>query len=323
MAAHYRRLDPRLWSDEGFRACSLHEKLIALYTITAQSNRIGLFAFSPGKACDDLDSSPKMFMKGFAKVCETFHWEWDERARVLFIPTWWKYNTPANPNVLKSYLADLHDIPKTHLFSKFYKTLGYLPETFHETFQEGLPKPSPHPSPQRIGDKETEIETEIENETESGERNAHSIGLTFEEIRVRWNAIPGVKPCGKIGSTIQDRIRIRLREHPDSTWWEALVRQVGTSDFLCGRTNGKGGPFHASLDWVLRPTNLDKVLAGDYDSIASDGHASSLTCTKRIQSADGRFLQPCGQSATAQSKPSEPRCTVHLKQAQQLGAAAC
>src|SRR5262249_7152477 len=156
-------LDPRLWNDEGFRDCSLTEKLIALYAITAQSNRIGLFSFSPGKACEDLDLLPQTFREGFAKVCRTFHWGWDERARVLFIPTWWKYNTPENPNVLKSYLADLHDLPQTHLLTRFSAHLQYLPETFHQTFLEVLPKPSP----QRIGDKETDTEKEKDTEKET------------------------------------------------------------------------------------------------------------------------------------------------------------
>lgn len=306
MGARFRRLDPRLWNDEGFRACSLEEKLIALYMFTAQSNRIGLFSFSPGKACEELELSAQTFRKGSEKVCRTFHWEWDERARVLFIPTWWKYNAPENPNVLKSYLRDLHDLPRTPLLTRFSANLQYLPITFHQTFQEGLPQPSP----QRIGDKETD--TEIEKETER-EAPSHSIGVTAKEIQNRWNAIAGVKPCKEIGETIRERIQARIKKHSKSEWWDSFFQRVQASDFLCGRTHGSRGPFRASLAWVLAPTNLDKLLAGDYDPNTSNGHGLALTCTKRVQGPGDQFLRPCGQPASPACRPSEPRCPEHLR----------
>ena len=134
--------------------------------------------------------------------------------------------------------------------------------------------------------------------------------LTAEQVREDWNTIPGVKPCKKLGKTIQDRIHTRLKEYPSRDWWTELLQQVRASDFLCGRTNGSKGPFHASLAWLLAPTNLDKLLAGDYDSVNSNGHGSGLTCTKRVQ--HDRFLRPCGQLANPESRPNEPRCTEHL-----------
>lgn len=142
------------------------------------------------------------------------------------------------------------------------------------------------------------------------------VGLTPEKIQERWNSLPGVKPCREIGKTIRERIQARLKEHSEPDWWTTLFQRVQTSDFLCGRTNGSRDPFRASLTWILSPTNLDKVLAGDYDPIVSNGHASSLTCTKRIQTSGDRFLHPCGRPADPQSRPTEPRCPEHLKRAQ-------
>jgi hypothetical protein len=92
-------------------------------------------------------------------------------------------------------------------------------------------------------------------------------GLTAEELRDKWNEIPGVRRCKAFGYTIRRRIQSRLREHPDPGWWRALFDQVRRSDFLTGQSTGARGTFHASLDWILRPQNLDKVLAGDYDAI--------------------------------------------------------
>ena len=134
----YRKIDPRIWSDEKFTALSLRDKLITFYCITAQSNRIGLFLFSPAKGAEDLKLSFRTFAEGFGKVSKTLNFSFDKINRVLYLPTWWKYNCPENPNVLKACLSDLHDLPKTPLIEPFSNNKQYLPETFHQTFREGL-----------------------------------------------------------------------------------------------------------------------------------------------------------------------------------------
>ena len=158
--SRYRKIDPRFWKDEKVMTLTPHEKLIALYLFTGQSNRIGLFNFSPGAAAEDLGVAPETFSEGFLKpfgnVCRTLNFGWDEILRVLYLPTWWRYNCPENPNVLKACLADLHEVPKSRLITDFSTNLQYLPKTFHQTFLEGLPKPSP----QRMADQEQDQEQE-------------------------------------------------------------------------------------------------------------------------------------------------------------------
>jgi len=140
--ARYRKIDPRTWKDEKFRALSSDEKLIAFYVLTAQSNRIGLFNFSPAMAAEDLETLLQTFLKGFENVCQQLRWMFDQRSRVVYIPTWFKYNCPENPNVLKSCLQDLHDLPETPLLEAFATNLTYLPQTFHATFLKGCGQPS-------------------------------------------------------------------------------------------------------------------------------------------------------------------------------------
>lgn len=149
---------------------------------------------------------------------------------------------------------------------------------------------------------------------------ASSTRLTPEQIQVRWNAIPGVKPCKALGQTIRDRVRNRLAEHTEPAWWDDLLNRIQASDFLCGRTNNKDRSFHASLDWILKPANLDKLLAGNYDPLGSSNPAPSRTCTKQVQ--NGQFLKPCGALADPQSRPSEPRCSTHHTPVRMLQAVA-
>lgn len=65
-----------------------------------------------------------------------------------------------------------------------------------------------------------------------------------------------------LSGPIRERIKSRLREHPDRDWWEMLFGIVMASDFLSGRKTD----FAASLDWVLGPKNLSKILAGNYEN---------------------------------------------------------
>jgi hypothetical protein len=85
--SRYRKIDPRFWKDEKITDLSPQEKLITLYLFTGQSNRIGLFNFSPGQASEDLGLSLETFREGFGKVCRNLNFGWDETFRVLYLPT--------------------------------------------------------------------------------------------------------------------------------------------------------------------------------------------------------------------------------------------
>lgn len=144
MAAKYRKIDPRIWRDERFRMLGPEEKLVALYCLTAQVNRCGLFLFSPAMASEELCLKMETLRGRFSKAVSTLRWRWDKEQRVLYFPTWWKYNPPENPNVLKGCLTDLEDLPETPLLKEFFANETYLNEELRATFRERYPKPSPN-----------------------------------------------------------------------------------------------------------------------------------------------------------------------------------
>lgn len=118
----------RVWCDRNFRALEVGEQVVALYCLTGQPNRVGLFRFSPGMAAEDLGMTLEGFMGSFEIVLETFGWEWDAENRVLYIPTWWKYNTPQTVKQFSSMLEDLGDLPDTPLLVRFAENDKYLPK---------------------------------------------------------------------------------------------------------------------------------------------------------------------------------------------------
>ncbi len=298
MAARYRKIDPRIWTDEKFRRLTPEQQRIALYILTAQSNRIGLFSFSPGKASEDLGTLPQTFQKGFQKVCQTLHWEWDSSSRVLYLPTWWKYNQPENANNVIGNLKDLDDIPETSLLERFSTNSAYLPEGLVETYTQTLAKRYPQRSPKGSPTQEQEQEQEQEQDVPP------AVDHEFEEF---WKSYPmrNGKRLGRAEAMrkwkplkADDRKLVLIAVHNYASS-KLVTEGIGIKDPHRWLSNGKGDePWR---EWIEpeHPTTLN-------------GHARSLTCTKRIQPIGDRFMRECGRPASPQSRPSEPRCVDHL-----------
>src|SRR5260370_42103530 len=113
MGLRYRKIYSLIWDDEVFQTLNLGERMIALYCLTCKNvNRIGLYCFSEWEAMDKLRLSRKTFRRDFERVRAKFEWPYDRTLRVLYIPSWWKWNTPENPNVLKGNLEDIAELPR-------------------------------------------------------------------------------------------------------------------------------------------------------------------------------------------------------------------
>lgn len=144
----YRKIYPRVWRHPGFLALKPSARELVLYLLSGpQTNAIGLFHFSVATAAEDLGVSVETLRKGLADVGATFGWFYDADARVIYIPSWWRWNKPENQNVLSGNLKALSEIPSCGLVDAFAVNVQTLPETLRETFMEGcrirLPKRPP------------------------------------------------------------------------------------------------------------------------------------------------------------------------------------
>lgn len=142
MASKYRRIDPRIWGDEKFAKLDMLDRQIVFYLLTStQTNRIGIFKFSPAMAAEELGTTLEDFCQRFKTVCKTFDWAWDQERKVVYLRSWWKYNHPENRNVFFSCLKDVADLPQTDLLNEFAINVKYLQseqlrETLRQKFSE-------------------------------------------------------------------------------------------------------------------------------------------------------------------------------------------
>ena len=224
MAQRYRKIDPRFWKDEKVRQLAPLEKLIALYLFTGQSNRVGIFSFSPGEALEDIETFPKTFAKGFRKVCQTLDFGWDKGNGVLYLPTWWKYNCPENVPSMKACLSDIHEVPKTPLITTFFTNKVYLPLYLQKELDSSYEKFRSYSG--SLGSNDIAPEQEQEQKTGAGAEEENYVASRRPRVSspngfdAFWSLHPGPK------GPRQDAVRAYKEISPPPEALEALERQI-------------------------------------------------------------------------------------------------
>lgn len=135
----YRKLFPIFWDDDRVRTLDEGEQLLAVYILTSrQTNKIGLFRFSLAACAEDLSKPLNTIAKRIAKVCDTLEWKYDSDARCLYIPSWWKYNPPANVKNMVGNLRDLAELPNTVLLYEFAANETHLSGGVLDTLRQRM-----------------------------------------------------------------------------------------------------------------------------------------------------------------------------------------
>ncbi len=86
--------------------------------------------------------------------------------------------------------------------------------------------------------------------------------MTPEALLQRFNTILGIQHCKKLTPAILNAFKAHNEEHDEEPgFWDEYLNQIAAAPHLTGRSSSK---WHASLDWILRSQNMDKILAGNY-----------------------------------------------------------
>lgn len=275
----YRKQGANFYTDEKIVGLPTHGKLTASYILTGQVNRVGLFVFSVARAQEDLALSSKVFTPNFERILTVLGWRFDRAVRVLYIPTWWRYNSPENPNVLAGALEDLNGLPNTPLLKEFAANVRYLTPNLLETFRQRMGE--------RFGERlaiQEQYQEQEQKQKQEGIPPSPPAGGTGEvpaqkgKVLVKdsdasdfvsaawaisaWNALPRIQPWeGALGKTMRRRLKARQREHPD--WgrveWEHYFTRIAGSTITTGDTM-----WQPPLSWALEARNMEKILGGAY-----------------------------------------------------------
>lgn len=137
----YRKISTRIWNDQKFMGMSDAGKLAFMFMLTHPHMTPigGMRATLPGLGAE-LGWTAEAFREAFREACSKGMAEHDERAAFVVLPNFLKHNGPESPNVVKSWVGCLDDLPECDLkLSCIRNAISHL-EGMSEAFRKALPE---------------------------------------------------------------------------------------------------------------------------------------------------------------------------------------
>lgn len=169
--ARYRKIDPRIWNDEKFRTMSHEGQRLFLFVLTHPSlTMIGAMRATQSGLSEELGLDAKAFREAFGEALSKGMLKYDEKAFLLWLPNFLKYNAPESPNVVKSWGSALDLLPECDLRKEVLSSAKAFISTMSKAFTEALPKAFNEALPKAISktipNQEQEQEQDIRNTKE-------------------------------------------------------------------------------------------------------------------------------------------------------------
>ncbi|WHZ16641.1 MAG: hypothetical protein OJF52_003491 [Nitrospira sp.] len=313
----YRKIDTKIWNDQNFQAFTDDGKLAFLFLLThPHMTAIGAMrATIPGLAAE-LGWPLKRFRVAIQAPLSKAMIEVNEKACYIALPKFLRYNEPEGPNsVIKAWPQALNLIPECpEKATLITRCRAYL-HSRSDAFRHAIGDAMGHAMSDGTADAKSEPCPIQEQEQEQEQDTLSAAEADFDEF---WECYP--KRTGKRLGKPEARVKYRQLKPNDRPLVLIAARNYAASEMV-----QKGIGIKDPHRWLRAGKDSEpwRDWIEPEQASLTQSHGLSLTCTKRVQSPDDRFLRPCGQPATPQSRPTEPRCAAHFAQAQSLGATAC
>lgn len=171
----YRKIEIGTWADSKFKALSKPQpnaQSLWIYLLTGpHTNSIpGVFVAGKATLSESLEWDFEVFGKVFQELLDAKMIRFDQKTRLVWIPNALKYNLPESPNVIRSWKAQIRELPESELLGdalySIRNTIYGMGEGFQKAFVEAFgkdfPKASPKPSSKAMPNQEQEYEQEQE-----------------------------------------------------------------------------------------------------------------------------------------------------------------
>lgn len=147
--SRYRKVDPRIWNDAKFRALSNKGKLVFFLLLThPHMTALGAMRATPSGLAEELNWQPEAFREVFAEVLAAGMAEHDQKACLIALPKFLKYNPPESPNVVKAWVGALDLLPECELKTTVLQRAGDFADSmtkgFGQAFREAFDKAMPN-----------------------------------------------------------------------------------------------------------------------------------------------------------------------------------
>lgn len=148
--SRYRKVDPRIWNDKKFAQLGNYGKLLFLFLLTHPGmTALGAMRATPAGLAEELGWELKAFMKAFDEVLSRDMAEHDQKACLMALPNFIRYNQPESPNVIRAWVGALDLLPecdmKEAVVQRAKSIVGEMTDGFVEAFAEAFEQASPNP----------------------------------------------------------------------------------------------------------------------------------------------------------------------------------
>ncbi len=294
--ARYRKIDPRIWNDEKFSSLSHEAQRMFFFCLTHPSmTALGAFRITKSGMAEELGLSGKGFAEPFRELFRKGLVKYDERAFLLFIPNFLKYNVPENPNVVRGWTSSLDLLPECPLKTEvllrakactadndalskaFDKSFGRVTETLSEGFPKplakGMPKQeqeqeyiySPASQHSSLLDAETQDIAVDEKESQAEVPYDKIVEIYNETCKQKFPQVARLtdkrkKAVKSFGKFFKDYTKAETI-HDFLAEVEKYFALACRSDFLCG-SNDRG--WKADFDFLMNVNKAVSILEGKY-----------------------------------------------------------
>jgi hypothetical protein len=311
----YRKINTGIWNDAKFRSLSYDARFVFIFLLThpnmtplgaIRANLPGL-AFEFGLEADT-------FKKAFQEVLDKGIAEQDEEGLLIWFPRFLKHNAPESPNVVKSWIPAVRDLPecalKIRLLQHAACTIDGLSQAFKKAFfeafgevcpqgsanqgtgsrEQGTKKdaPSGASSPPAGDDAPGSVseppdsppeEPEVPENEQPGEEDGQGPSkCPYAKIVAEYNAVLGglLPQVREITDKRRRDMRARWTSHPERQNLD-WWRGYFTQVSLSLFLTGQKTRFRSTFDWLIHPGNMVKVLEGNFDEKANNNGNGEVT----------------------------------------------
>ena len=147
--ARYRKIDVRMWNDRKFRELSDNGKLAFILLLThPDTTQIGTIRTRVSNLADELGWQRDAMSHAIQEVTLSGMIDADEKAGLMVINNFLRYNAPSSPNAFKSWCELIDLMPECDLLDKHVAGL----KTFIDGLSDGMKKAIPNDLLQAIRD---------------------------------------------------------------------------------------------------------------------------------------------------------------------------
>lgn len=296
--ARYRKIDVRIWNDRKFRELDDNAKLAFLLLLThPDTNQLGFIRSRSVSLAFDLGWHSDVMSNAIQTLCQMGMLMTDEKAGLMFLPNFLKYNPPNGVNGAKSWAGLLDLLPECDLRDQALLRLKPLidglpkgtrdgiPEDIMNAIQDAIHNDNPQPSRIQEQEQEQDINKDVSDETSSSDSPALTLdgesdapkrapSVPLQKIVDTYNSKLGSQlgMCRQLNKQRQGNLRqrwadiSRIVESKDPKevleGFSAFYDKIGRSNFLMGRA----ADFKATFDWIHNSSNFLKIYEGNYEN---------------------------------------------------------